>query len=191
MSNSLNPTVAVDEKCQNGSPSPWVCRFSSLIRPGGDVLDLACGRGRHSRYLAALGHQVEAVDIDGEAFSALQGVAGVTTRQADLEGGPWPYYNRGFDAVVVTNFLFRPLMPQIFNVLEVGGVLIYETFMAGNELLGKPANPAHLLRRGELLELVRNRFTVVAFEQGQVDSPRPSVIQRICVVREAASRLPL
>ena len=173
------------------TPSPWVSRFSALIRPGGTVLDLACGNGRHSRYLAAQGFLGEAVDLNGEALAELSGQSGISTRQADLEGGPWPYYNRCFDAVVVTNFLFRPLLPQIFNVIDIGGVLIYETFMAGNELLGKPANPAHLLRRGELLELVRNRFTVVAFEQGRVETPRPAVIQRICVVREMASRLPL
>ena len=184
-----NPEIAPAQPPQD--PSPWVCRFASLIRPGGTVLDLACGAGRHACYLAARGLQVEAVDLRAEALAGLSGVPGIIARQADLEGGPWPYYNRCFDAVVVTNFLFRPLLPQIFNVIDIGGLLIYETFMAGNELLGKPANPAHLLRRGELLELVRNRFTVVAFEQGQVDTPRPAVIQRICVLREAAARLPL
>lgn len=191
MSNSPDSPISAHCASLAGPPSPWVQRFAGLVPAGGHVLDLACGYGRHARYFADRGCQVEAVDINEESLATMAGIPGITTRQADLEGGPWPYYNRCFDGVVVTNFLFRPLMPQIFNVIETGGVLIYETFMTGNELLGKPSNPVHLLRRGELLELVRNRFTVVAFEQGQVDQPRPSVIQRICVVREAASRLPL
>lgn len=171
-------------------PSPWVTRFAPLIAPGGTVLDLACGRGRHARYLAELGYQVEAVDLDGEALATLADVPGITTRQADLEGGAWPYFGRAFDGVVVTNFLFRPLMPQIISLLDQGGVLIYETFMVGNERLGKPENPAHLLRVGELLDLVRGRLQVAAFEQGRVESPRPAVIQRLCARRGETGSLP-
>lgn len=164
-------------------PSPWVTRFSSSIAPGGRVLDLAAGGGRHARYLAAMGYQVEAVDQDGDALASLADVPGITVRQADLEGAGWPYFGRAFDAVVVTNYLYRPLMPQIVSLLDHGGLLIYETFMVGNEHLGKPVNPAYLLRKGELLDLVRGRLQVVAFEQGRVESPRPAVIQRICAVR--------
>lgn len=126
---------------------------------------------------------MEAVDRDPEAIATLMDVAGIIPRLADLEGGSWPYYGQGFDAVVVTNYLFRPLLPHLLEVLEVGGVLIYETFMMGNERLGRPFNPAFLLRSGELLELVRKRMTVIAFEQGRVESFRPAVIQRICAVR--------
>lgn len=175
-------------------PSAWVRRFAPLIPAGGEVLDLACGTGRHARLLAEFGYRVEAVDRDGEALAALAGVAGVATRQADLEGGPWPYYGRIFEGIVVTNFLHRPLLPSLFNLLAERGVLIYETFMAGNELIGKPAKPEYLLRRGELLDLImRRRFTVLAFEQGEVANfanSRPAVIQRICARRGPPVILP-
>jgi SAM-dependent methyltransferase len=171
-------------------PSDWVRRFAPLIPASGLVLDLACGTGRHTRFLAGLGHPVEAVDRDPEALATLQGIEGVTTRQADLEGGPWPYYNYVFEGVVVTNYLFRPLLPSLLAALAEGGVLIYETFMEGNEQFGKPSNPAYLLRPGELLEIVRRRLTVVAFEQGEVDCPRPAIIQRICASRRLNSPLP-
>lgn len=170
--------------------SAWVRRFAPLIRTGGGVLDMACGGGRHTRFLAALGYAVEAVDRDGEAISGLAGIPGVTARQADLEGGPWPYYGVAFDGIIVTNYLHRPLIPNLFGALAPGGVLIYETFMVGNERFGKPTDPAHLLRSGELLELVRKRFAVVAFEQGEVEYPRPAVVQRICVRRGEGSALP-
>lgn len=172
------------------SPSDWVRRFAGLIPQGGRVLDLACGSGRHTRFLAGLGHPVEAVDRDAEALASLQAIEGVTTRQADLERGPWPYYNYVFEGIVVTNYLFRPLLPSLMAALAEGGVLIYETFMDGNERFGKPTNPAYLLRSGELLEIVRRRLTVVAFEQGEVESPRPALIQRICASRRISSPLP-
>ncbi|MDO8932587.1 MAG: methyltransferase domain-containing protein [Rhodocyclaceae bacterium] len=171
--------------------SGWVRRFSSLIPSSGTVLDLACGHGRHARFLAGLGHAVEAVDRDAAALDGLAGIAGIAVRQADLEGGPWPYFGHGFDGIVVTNYLHRPLMPNLLAALGEGGVLIYETFMVGNERFGKPENPAYLLRSGELLELVRKRFTVVAFEQGEVTGPRPAVVQRICVHRGGGFRLPV
>jgi len=180
----------MDELTRINAPSAWVCRFAPLIAAGGPVLDLACGSGRHTRYLAGRGHPVEAVDRDAEALAALQGIEGVTTRQADLEGCPWPYYNRVFDGIVVTNYLFRPLLPNLISALAEGGVLIYETFMDGNEEFGKPANPAFLLRSGELLEIVRRRLTVVAFEQGRIDQLRPAMIQRICASRRLNSPLP-
>ncbi len=175
----------------NENPSPWVERFLPLITAGGSVLDLACGQGRHSLLLAQLGHRVEAVDRDVEALARISARApGIVTRAADLEGGPWPYHGCAFDAIVVTNYLFRPLLPMLLNALEVNGVLIYETFMVGNERLGKPANPTFLLRPGELLEVVRPRLSVVAFEQGQVDTPRPAVVQRLCATRRLDPLLP-
>lgn len=172
-------------------PSAWVRRFAPLIPAGGKVLDLACGKGRHACFLAGLGHAVEAVDRDAELLSGLVGRAGISLRQADLEGGPWPYYGHAFDGIVVTNYLHRPLLPHLLGAVAEGGVLIYETFMVGNERFGKPADPAYLLRPGELLELVRRRFTVVAFEQGEVATPRPAVIQRICVRRGDRFILPV
>lgn len=168
-------------------PSAWVTRFVPLIVPGGRVLDLACGSGRHVRHLAGRGHPVEAVDRDAGALAGLEGLPGVATRLADLEGGPWPYHGHAFDGIVVTNYLFRPLLPQLLMVVGEGGILIYETFMLGNERFGKPSNPAFLLRPGELLEVVRRRMTVVAFEQGEVVHPRPAVVQRLCAVRGAVA----
>lgn len=169
-------------------PSAWIARFAPLIPAGGEVLDLACGGGRHARLLADMGFRVEAVDRDADALATLAGVANVATRCTDLEGGPWPYYADVFDGIVVSRYLWRPLFPQIFNCLAEGGVLIYETFMEGQQLYGKPSNPAFLLRPGELLELVGKRFTVVAFEQGEI--PGPQVIQRICVRRGRPTLLP-
>lgn len=176
----------------SAEPSPWIVRFAPLIPAGGEVLDLACGAGRHARFLAGIGYQVEAVDRDGEALATLAGIDNVTPRQADLENGPWPYYGRVFDGIVVSRYLWRPLIPQLFNCLAEGGVLIYETFMEGQQLYGKPSNPAHLLRPGELLELIGKRFTVIAFEQGEVVGANggPQVIQRICARRGRPVRLP-
>lgn len=171
--------------------SHWVRRFLPLIATGGSVLDLACGRGRHSLLLAEQGYRVEAVDRDAAALAEIAaGAPAIVTRQADLEDGPWPYHGRTFDGIVVSNYLYRPLLPMLLNSLDVNGVLIYETFMVGNERFGKPSNPAFLLRPGELLEVVRRRLVVVAFEQGEVDAPRPAVVQRLCATRCIAPRLP-
>ena len=173
-----------------GEPSSWVRRFSSLIPAGGRVLDLACGAGRHARYLAECGFPVLAVDRDEAALAALSDVPGVTTLRADLEGGVWPLASEVFAGIVVTNYLWRPLMPFLMASLDKGGVLIYETFMLGNERFGKPANPAFLLRKDELRFVVRGHLDIVAFEQGVVETPRPMVIQRICATRLAELRLP-
>ena len=172
-------------------PSPWVKRFATLAPAEGRVLDLACGNGRHARLLAALGYHVEAVDRDPEALATLVGVERIKTRQADLEGGPWPFHADVFDGVVVTNYLYRPLLPTLLRVLAPQGVLIYETFMVGNERFGKPSNPAFLLRPGELLDLVKNKLAVVAFEQGEVAMPRQAMVQRLCAVRASGSSLVL
>jgi SAM-dependent methyltransferase len=167
-------------------PSAWVCRFAPLIRAGGRVLDLACGGGRHARYLAGLALQVEAVDRDAEVLSRLAEVAGVTTRIADLEHGPWPYAGQQFDAIVVTNYLHRPLFSHLFPALASGGVLIYETFAAGNECYGRPANPDFLLKPGELLEFARGPLRVIAYEDLYVEAPKPALVQRVCAVNEPA-----
>lgn len=165
------------------APSEWVRRFSGLIPLGGPVLDLACGAGRHARFLAGRGHAVAAVDRDATALSELAGLVGVTTLQADLEGGPWPYSSRTFAGIVVTNYLHRPLFPVLADALAGDGVLIYETFMAGNERFGRPSNPDFLLRPGELLEAFGSALQVVAFEQGEVARPAPAVVQRLCAVK--------
>ena len=170
------------------SPSPWVCRFMPLAHAGGRVLDVACGRGRHARYLAGLGYRVEAVDRDMEALHGLAAVAGITTRVADLEGGAWPYADARFDAVVVTNYLHRPLFVHLLAALAPGGVLIYETFALGNERYGRPGNPDFLLRPGELLQVTHGRLEVIAYENLEVATPKPALIQRVCAINCAGNR---
>ena len=169
------------------APSPWVRRFAPVM-PAGEVLDLACGSGRHVRLLAALGHPVLAVDRDLQALAACA-APGVTTEQHDLEdGAPWPFAGREFAGIVVANYLHRPLFPPLFAALAPGGVLVYETFAEGNGRYGKPSNPDFLLRPGELLEQARlfgGGMRIVAYEDGYISEPKPAMVQRICIARPA------
>lgn len=174
----------------DSSPSPWVRRFTSLIVSGGQVLDVACGTGRHARLLAQLGYRVEAVDRDPRALEQLTDEPAINTRVADLESDAWPYPAGSFDGVTVTNYLHRPLFPALLQALRPNGVLIYETFMVGNERFGKPSNPEFLLRPNELFDRLNNCLAVVAFEQGLVEAPKPACVQRICAVSAAAGRIP-
>lgn len=160
-------------------------RFAPLARAAGSVLDLACGSGRHARWFAARGFRVEAADRDAASLALLAGADRIHASCCDLERAPWPYAGRHFDAIVVTNYLHRPLFPRLVEALAPAGVLIYETFMTGNERFGRPANPEFLLRPGELLERLSGPLEVVAFEQGEVGRPRPAVVQRICAMRGA------
>ena len=157
-------------------------RWAGLIAAGGEALDLACGSGRHSRYLASAGYRVCAIDRDAQALAALAGVAGVRVQVADLERAPWPLKGRRFAGIVVANYLYRPLFPHLVEALEEDGALIYETFALGNERFGKPSNPDFLLRPGELLELVRGKLRVLAYEDLQVSLPKPAMVQRICAM---------
>lgn len=161
--------------------SRWVVRWAPAIAAGGEVLDLACGSGRHALHLAALGLQVEAVDRDAVAISGLQARPGIRTCIADLETGTWPFEGRRFDAIVVTNYLHRPLFPWLIAALNPGGLLIYETFRQGNESYGKPSNPAFLLAPQELLSVAHaGGLQVVAFEEGFLALPKPAMVQRLC-----------
>jgi SAM-dependent methyltransferase len=169
------------------NPSPWVVRWAHLIAPGGSVLDVACGGGRHLRWLAGRGFRVAGVDRDASVLADLHGLGRIV--QADIEDGPWPFAGETFDAVVVTNYLWRALLPTLTASLAEGGVLIYETFALGNEAFGKPSNPAFLLRPGELLEACRE-LQVVAYEDGLLDGP-PRRIQRIAARRRPAPPAPL
>jgi SAM-dependent methyltransferase len=162
------------------TPSPWIERFAPMIRPGGSVLDLAAGGGRHTRYLAELGYRVVAVDVDVSRLIDLGKHPGVEILERDLEAEPWPFDDRGFDGVVVANYLHRPLLPRLTEVLSPGGILIYETFAEGNAEYGRPSNPAFLLRDGELLEAFSGSLEVIAYEHGFFEEPRPAVRQRIC-----------
>jgi SAM-dependent methyltransferase len=172
------------------SPSPWVRRWAALIRPGGRVLDVACGRGRHLRFLESQGLSVVGVDRDEAALEASKDLAGVELHCADIEAGPWPFPPEGFDGVVVTNYLHRPLFRNLIEALRPGGVLIYETFARGNERYGRPSNPHFLLEPGELLRFLEP-LTIAAFEQGQISAPKAAVIQRVCAVRGDPSTIPL
>ena len=163
-------------------PSPWIERFAHLVPAGARVLDLAAGHGRHARFFASRGADVLAVDRDAAALETLHGVAGVARRVADLESGAWPLAGETFDAIVVVNYLHRALFPHLLGALRDGGAFLYETFAVGNERFGRPSNPDFLLREGELLDVVRGRLVVVAFEQGRIDGARPAVVQRIAAV---------
>lgn len=164
-------------------PSAWVVRFEKLLPEVGEILDLACGRGRHSRFFLARGREVVAVDRDVSAVADLGGQMEIIER--DLEdGGPFPLQGRRFAGVVVTNYLYRPLFPSLMAAVAPNGLLIYETFARGNERFGRPKNPDHLLRPGELLEAVRGTLRVLAYEDLIVETPRPAAVQRICARRE-------
>lgn len=167
--------------------SPWVQRFGGQVAAGSQVLDVACGAGRHVRWFAQRGCRVTALDRDALAVEPLRSLAEVQV--ADLEQGPWPLPGRRFDAVVVTHYLWRPLWPALLASVAPQGWLIYETFAAGQETVGRPANPDFLLRPGELLDVVRGTLRVVAYEDGFLAAP-DRFIQRIAAVREAPSERP-
>jgi SAM-dependent methyltransferase len=163
-----------------------VLRFAGRVPKGGPVLDLACGMGRHSRLFLARGHAVTAIDRDLTGIADLIGAPGLEAIEADLEdGSPFPLAGRRFAGVVVANYLYRPLFPALIAAVAPGGVLIYETFARGNEEFGRPRNPEHLTKPGELLEAVRGRLRVLAYEDLIDQSPKPAARQRICAVNEA------
>lgn len=164
-------------------PEPWVLRATPLVPPGGRVIDLACGTGRHGRWFLANDHPVTFADRDVSAVEDLAGRSRSKVVAVDLEAP-------GFDSaavlppgsyagVVVVNYLWRPLLPAIVAAVGRGGVLIYQTFASGNERFGKPSNPDFLLEPGELLEQVRGRLQVLAYEHGEGPTGRPAVVQRI------------
>jgi len=157
-----------------------VQRWSQLIPSGATVLDVACGSGRHVQWFAQRGCRVTGVDRDATALALLAPIA--ETVVADIENAPWPLPGRRFDAVIVTNYLWRPLLPTLIASIADGGVLVYETFATGNASVGKPSNPNFLLRPGELLQEVQG-LRVIAFEDGFLTSP-DRFVQRIAAVRE-------
>ncbi|MGQ0669294.1 MAG: class I SAM-dependent methyltransferase [Actinomycetota bacterium] len=162
-------------------------RWADLLPADGDVLDLACGTGRHTRLLLELGHPVVAVDIDLSGIADLVGHPRLETAPVDLEDGrPFPLRGRSFAGLVVTNYLHRPILGDLVSAVAPGGALIYETYARGNERFGLPTNPDFLLEPGELLEAVRGRLRVVAYEDLIVDDPSPAAVQRICAVAPRA-----
>lgn len=177
-----------------GAPSAWVQRFTPLLAPGSRVLDLACGGGRHVQWLASQGHHVTGIDRDAAALGQVQtAVPGAELLLADVENGPWPLAGRQFDAVVVTNYLWRPLFPAALAALAEGGVYLHETFADGHQHIGRPSRPDFLLQRGELLRVCAGAgLRVVAFEDGFEPGPGGGpegarFVQRIAAVNESAA----
>jgi len=168
------------------TPSAWVTRWSHLVPPGARVLDVACGSGRHVRWFAARGARVTGIDRDAAALEPLQDIADVVV--ADLEGAPWPLPGARFDAVICTNYLWRALLPLLRDSVAPGGLLIYETFAAGNETVGRPSNPDFLLRPGELLVAFAG-LRIVAYEDGFLDAPA-RFVQRVVAANPAGATPP-
>lgn len=175
----MNTTATAIPEHQQREPSSWVSKYAPAICPAGRVLDVACGDGRHANWLAARGFHVFAVDRQVSQELSRD----VLFTHADIESGPWPYGSRLFDAVVVTNYLHRPLFGAILGAVAPGGLLIYETFAAGNEQYGRPSRPDFLLQPGELLEVVRGKMTVIGYEHGYVSQPKEAVVQRLAARR--------
>jgi len=175
-------------------PSEWLVRFARLIPENGLVLDLAAGGGRHSRHLLSLGYRVVAIDQVADPLEWLTAESNSECVISDLETNPAPFqaggvlFGRKFDAIIVINYLHRPLMRDLIEALNPGGVLIYETFALGNEKFTRPRNPDHLLKNEELLQLVQNHLSIVAYESGLIQrGPLPGVKQRICAVKNLTS----
>ncbi len=173
----------------SNAPSAWVELHARRVRSAGTVLDLACGAGRHTRYLRTLGFRVVAVDVDVSGIDDLIGDALVEVIEADLETGPWPLGHRAFDGIVVTNYLHRPLLPKLGDALAPEGVLIYETFAVGNEKYGRPSNPNFLLEQGELLQIFGGHLEVLDYAHGLDEHPGPAIRQRICAKKSAATEV--
>ncbi len=174
-----------------GAPSKWIVEHAPLIRKGGKVLDLACGSGRHAIWLAGQGYQVDAVDRDAQAVAGMQAMPNINVCISDIETGSWPaadqrysgVYHGIYDGIVVSRYLFRPLLNTLAAMLKPDGVLIYETFMLGNEEYGRPSNPDYLLQPDELKSVYAPLLKIHAFEQGKVDDPVPAMTQCICAIK--------
>lgn len=179
-----NPPTVPELPHQGLEPSPWVARWIRLLQANSLVLDVACGFGRHSRLVVQHGHRVVAVDRSDEALASVASLPGVRVAQADIEGGGWPLIGQRFDAVIVTNYLHRPLFPVLLGSVAEAGLLIYETFAKGNERFGRPSNPDYLLEPGELYDVVCPSLRVLGYEDVYVDHPKAAMVQRVCACGE-------
>ncbi len=153
------------------TPSQWMTRHAGFVKAKTSLLDVACGRGRHAKFFASRGVLVTAVDRDAAALTSIRGTNGVILEQRDLENNPWPYAPESFDCILVCNYLWRPTAAALLASLKPGGLLLYETFMVGNERFGSPSRPDFLLRPNELLQWVNGSFKALAFEQNQEIGP--------------------
>lgn len=169
----------------NLDPSVWVVANSRYLVPNAKVLDLACGDGRHTKFLIEKGFDVTSVDINQNALNEVAKISKSRVLLADLESGEWPFAERSFDGIVVTNYLHRPQLELIINTLTDRGLLIYETFMIGNERYGKPSNPTFLLRPNELNDAFAHSMLILKSEQGHIRFPKGAVVQRLCAVKRA------
>jgi len=170
------------------TPSAWVRQYATGIAAGGSILDVACGSGRHSYYFSERGYHVTAVDRDvGRLHSpdrdTVEHAHPLEIITADLETEPWPFTDRVFDGIVVTDYLHRPHFPLLAAALAPGGMLLFDTFAAGNQRFGRPRNPAFLLQPGELLDAFSATLQIVAYEHGEVATPRPAMRQRLCAIK--------
>ncbi len=184
----LQPAPARDHAAL-ALPSAWVLRWCARLASGAEVLDLACGSGRHARALAARGCRVDAVDLDPGFGEQLAGVEGVRFQVLDLEHGPWDFEAERYDAIVVTCYLHRPRLPLLAQALREGGLLVYETFAAGQAQFGRPSNPDFLLQPFELAACFAPTLHVLGFEDGVVDRPVRARVQRLCAIRTDPMRL--
>ena len=181
---NISPIIHMNtdkESKKTEQPLDWVVKHAAGIDESGHVLDLACGNGRHTRYLLSLGFRVTALDRITGGLSRMVGNNGLRILECDLEdGSAWPLAGESFEGVVVTNYLYRPIFGSLINALSDGGVLIYQTFAIGNAEYGRPHNPDFLLRKNELIETFGPHLDILDFEQGYTDQPSPAIIQRIC-----------
>ena len=173
----MSPATSPD---QGLAVSPWVARWLRLATTESSVLDVACGSGRHTRLAAGQGHRVVALDRNVDALAGIEDVSGVIVLRADIEADKWPLIGQKFDVVVVTNYLHRPLFPELLQSVSETGLLIYETFARGNERFGRPSNPAFLLDPGELYDRVHASLRVLGYEDLYIETPKPAMVQRIC-----------
>lgn len=176
---------------RNTKPSPWVSRFVPLIKQGGLALDLAAGNGRHGRLLMKKNCRVIFIDQNTDALRDLEDATNTEIITANLEDGDDPFKNLHalsgllFDAIIVVNYLHRPLMNCLIDALAPGGVMIYETFARGNEDFARPRNPDHLLRNGELLQYFGKTLQIISYEHGRLDTAEiPGVKQRVCAIKD-------
>ncbi len=167
--------------------SAWVARWISQFAAREMILDVACGSGRHTQLLLDHSLRVVAVDVNISAMNSLEHRHNLELVQADLENEPWPFASAYFDGIVVTNYLHRPIFPDLVASLKPGGIFIYETFALGNGRFGRPSNPDFLLQPGELLRVVDGKARVIAYEDVYTESPKPALVQRICAVANGGS----